>query len=360
MTTQTTIVWSSFDGRFSDNPRALYERLRAERDDLTHVWLARDELRHTFPTDVELVTSRTPEAARALESADLVFASSHIEVEWEKKPGATYVQTWHGTPLKTVHWDVLWAPEGKLVALDRDVQRWDLLLSPNPHATRYLTQAFRWEGELLESGYPRNDVLSPPRHDARRAEVRAALGIDPGATVVLYAPTWRDAEGYDTSLDVPVRLELDRFGDALGDDHVLLLRAHNMVAGRWHVDDHDWLRDVSLTPPDAADLYCAADVLVTDYSSAMFDWTVTGRPLLYLASDLEQYASQTRGFYVDLFPEAPGPVLRSTEELVAALVDLPTVEKEHAERYAAFRERFTPHEDGHATERVLRHLGLIG
>ena len=149
-------------------------------------------------------------------------------------------------------------------------------------------------------------------------------------------------------------------GDALGDDHVLLLRAHNMVAGRWHVDDHDWLRDVSLTPPDAADLYCAADVLVTDYSSAMFDWTVTGRPLLYLASDLEQYASQTRGFYVDLFPEAPGPVLRSTEELVAALVDLPTVEKEHAERYAAFRERFTPHEDGHATERVLRHLGLIG
>lgn len=353
-----TIVWSSFDGRYSDNPRALYERLRRERDDLDHVWLARDEMRHTFPQDAVLVPADGPEARAALEAADLVVASSHIEVDWDKPPGATYVQTWHGTPLKTVHWDVLWAPEGRLEGLDVDVSRWDLLLSPNAHATRYLSQAFRWEGDLLEAGYPRNDVLCPPRHDRRRAEVRAGLGIDADATVVLYAPTWRDAEGYDTALDVPVRLDLDVFSP-LGEDHVLLLRAHNLVAGRWDVTGQPWLRDVSLTPSDMADLYTAADVLVTDYSSAMFDWTVTGRPILYLASDLEQYASETRGFYVDLFPEVPGPVLTSTEELVAALCDLPAIEVEYAERYAAFRERFTPHEDGHATDRVLQHLGLL-
>lgn len=356
------IVWSSFDGRYSDNPRALFERLREVRSDVDHVWLARPELRHTFPDGVTLVDPTGPEAAAALEGSDWVFASSHVEVEWDKGPGTTYVQTWHGTPLKTVHWDVLWAPEGRLADLDRDVQRWDLLLSPNAHATEHLGHAFRWDREVLETGYPRNDVLSPPRHDARRAEVRERLGLGPEKTVVLYAPTWRDEEGYDAARDVPVRMDLEAFGEALGDDHVLLVRAHNLVAGRWEVGDHPWLRDVSIEPADVSDLYTAADVMVTDYSSAMFDWTVTGRPLLYLAADLEQYAHVTRGFYVDLFseePGVPGPVLRSTAEVVDALRDLPDVQEAYADRYAAWRERFTPHEDGGATDRVLRHLGLL-
>ena len=353
------IVWSSFDGRYSDSPRAMFERLRELRDDVEHLWLAREELRHTFPPGVTLVPPRGPEAAAALESADWIVASSHVEVEWDKRLGATYVQTWHGTPLKTVHWDVMWAPEGRLEELDRDVKRWDLLLSPNAYATEHLSHAFRWEGEVLETGYPRDDVLSPPRHDARRAEVRERLGIEPDRTVVLYAPTWRDAEGYDASLEVPVRLDLEVFGETLGEDHVLLVRAHNLVAGRWQVGDQPWLRDVSLEPADVADLYTAADVMVTDYSSAMFDWSVTGRPLLYLAADLEDYTTRTRGLYTELWDQAPGPVLRSTPELVDALRDLPAIQQQYAERYAAFQQRFVPHEDGGATDRVLRHLDLL-
>ncbi|WP_091730637.1 CDP-glycerol glycerophosphotransferase family protein [Nocardioides scoriae] len=352
------IVWSSFDGRYSDSPRALYEALRSRRDDLEHTWLAKAEHRSTFPDHATTVDAAGAEAVAALEAADLVVANTHVRLPWTKRAGATYVQTWHGTPLKTVHRDVLWAPDGLLDELDEDVAKWDLLLSPNPHSTRYLSQAFRWTGALLESGYPRNDVLSPPAHDERRAEVRARLGIEDDRTVVLYAPTWRDEEGYDPSRPVPVRLDVEAFGAALGEDHTLLVRAHNMVTGRWEVTGADWLQDVSIEPSDVADLYTAADVLITDYSSVMFDFAVTGRPILFLVADLEQYASVTRGFYLDLWPQAPGPQLRDTDEVVAALRDLPAVEKEFSERYAAFAATYTSLEDGHATERVLDHLGL--
>lgn len=350
------IVWNSFHGRFSDSPRALYEGL-GDRPGLEHVWLAHADHRHVFPSGATVVDIDGPDARPALESADLVVASSHIEVDWDKRPGTTYVQTWHGTPLKRVHRDVLWAPEGRLDRLDVDIALWDLLLSPNAVSTPRLRRAFGYDGPVLESGYPRNDLLLSERRHEVRARLRARLGVPDEATVVLYAPTWRDAEGYDSALEVPVLLDLEEFGKALGEDHVLLVRAHNLVTGRWEVQDTPWAHDVSFEP-DISHLYAAADVLVTDYSSAMFDFAVTGRPLLYLAADLEEYRDRTRGFYFDLWPDAPGPVLRSTTELVEALRDLDTLVETYRDPYAAFRETYTSLEDGHATERVLAHLGL--
>jgi CDP-glycerol glycerophosphotransferase len=95
----------------------------------------------------------------ALETADLIISTSHLEMDWTKRPGATYVQTWHGTPLKRIHADAIGGPPGLLEHLSEDVDRWDVLLSPNPYSTATMRRAFRWSGEILETGYPRNDVL---------------------------------------------------------------------------------------------------------------------------------------------------------------------------------------------------------
>ncbi|MCW2867092.1 MAG: CDP-glycerol:poly(glycerophosphate) glycerophosphotransferase [Marmoricola sp.] len=357
------IVWNSFHGRYSDSPRALHDTL-VERavPGLEHTWLAHRDHRHLFPDTARVVDIDGPEATTALERADLVVASSHVRVPWKKPTGTRFLQTWHGTPLKRVHRDVLWAPDGLLDELDEDVAKWDLLLSPNAASTPRLRGAFGFDGEVLESGLPRNDLLSSPRVGEVRERLRAELGIPASATVVLYAPTWRDKEGYDESLTVPLHLDLEAFAEAFGDDPehevVLLVRAHYMVTSRWDVGDRPWLRDVSLHP-DIAELYAVADVMVTDYSSTMFDFAITGRPLLFLADDLEEYADSIRGFYFDLLAEAPGPVTRATPELVEALRSLPDVEREHASAYAAFRERYCALEDGHATERVLERLGLL-
>jgi CDP-glycerol glycerophosphotransferase len=353
------IVYDSFHGRYSDNPRAVHERLES-RAGLEHVWLMDPDHAAGFPATVATVDIFSPEAVAVLESADLVVANTHVELEWEKRPGTTYLQTWHGTPLKRIHRDVLWAPEGRLDRLDRDVAKWDLLLSPNEVSTPRLRQAFRYEGEVLESGYPRNDVLSSDRGDALRDVVRKDLGIDEGDRVVLYTPTWRDDECFaEGSPEVRLGMDVERFVAELGEDHVLLVRSHNMVTGRSRIATTPRVLDVSLHP-DVRDLYLAADVLVTDYSSTMFDFAITGRPVLFLAYDLERFQDSIRGFYFDFLPVAPGPVVRSTDELVAELRELGSYAERYAERYADFRGQFTALEDGRATDRVLSRLGLTG
>ncbi len=347
-------MWSSFHGRFSDNPRALWERL-CDRPGLEHVWLLDPAHATAFPSDVDTVEIDGPDARPTLESADLVVASTHIEVEWTKSPGTRYLQTWHGTPLKRIHHDALIVPDGRLALLDRDVARWDVLLSPNAASTPRLRKAFAFDGPVWETGYPRNDLLVSPGAPAARAAVRRELGLGEETRVVLYAPTWRDDERYSERRDVPLGLDVASFASRLDDgrEHVVLTRLHAMMTGRstppaaLGVLDVSWHRDVR-------ELLLAADVLVTDYSSLMFDFALTGRPIVLHAYDLERYRDHTRGFYFDLLSDAPGPVTRTEDELVEAVLSSGTP----GPSYDAFRATYGHLEDGRAADRVLERIRL--
>ncbi|RFU20900.1 CDP-glycerol glycerophosphotransferase family protein [Geodermatophilus marinus] len=349
------VVWSCFRGLYGDNPRALHEGWPSRGVPARHTWLCLPETVGTVPAGVTPVLYRTPEARAALESADVVVANDCLSMEWDKQPGTFYLQTWHGTPLKRIHHDVQPARPGWLDAADRDVARWDLLLSPNPVSTARLRGAFGYTGEVAETGYPRNDALSAPDRDAVRARVRARLGIPDGVTAVLYAPTWRDDLVLDRAGDAPdfeLPVDLADFAGRLGGDHVLLVRLHNIVSGRLAVPPGLPVVDVT-DDTDTAGLYLAADVLVTDYSSAMFDFAVTGRPILLFPYDLERYRDSLRGFYDDLEEIAPGPLLRTSAELVGAIRTVTEHSARWAGAYARFRDTFCSLEDGHATDRVL-------
>jgi CDP-glycerol glycerophosphotransferase (TagB/SpsB family) len=348
------IVYVAFRGHFSDSPRALYEGLVARGVDATHTWLSAPHTQAGFPDDVATVTFGSPESIAALEDADVVISNDHIPLDWEKRPGTTYLQTWHGTPLKRIHNDVRWAPEGRLAYLEHDIARWDLLLSPNAASTPRLRGAFGYRGPVHETGYPRNDVLSSPHRDEVRAAVRADLGVSDDQTVVLYTPTWRDDLVFQKTgpQDFEFPVDLEDFTTRLGADHVLLLRLHNMVMDRLEIVDGSPVRDVC-NHPDIRDLYLGADVLVTDYSSTMFDFAITGKPMLFFTYDLAYFRDELRGFYFDLEDVAPGPLVSTSKELVDAIADLDAVSAQHAERYARFRETFCHLEDGAATERVL-------
>ena len=354
------VVYNSFGGRFSDNPRALHERLR-DRPGTEHTWLMDPAHASAFPPDVRTVRFDSPQAREALESADLVVANTHTELDWTKQPGTTYLQTWHGTPLKRIHYDVLLVPPGRLDYLDQDIARWDVLLSPNPVSTPRLRKAFGFDGPVWETGYPRNDLLVGPAAGGVRATVREDLGLAPEDCVILYAPTWRDDELYDeTRSTVPLQLRLGQAAARLsrsGTPHTILARTHNMMTQRSHTEVAPGVLDVSYYR-DVRELYLAADVLVTDYSSVMFDFALTGKPMVFYAYDLDRFRDEIRGFYFDPLPQVPGPVARDEAEVVEALLHPDPAR--WAQRYADFRETYGGLEDGHAGDRVLERLGLTG
>jgi CDP-glycerol glycerophosphotransferase len=171
--------------------------------------------------------------------------------------------------------------------------------------------------------------------------------------VVLYAPTYRDnVRDPKGRHRLDLRLDLDRLRAELGDDTVLLFRKHHYVIDPVPTDPGGFVRDVSKYP-DAVELLLATDALVTDYTSLMFDFANTGRPMLFFAYDFDSYPRHLHSFYLDYAETVPGPLLRTSDELGAALRDLPAVEAEYRSKYADFAARFCELDDGGATTRVV-------
>ena len=259
---------------------------------------------------------RPPRHVRLLVSNDII--SKHLV----KGPRVHYLQTWHGTPLKVIgHDEKMPAYDNAkdLARQDRDVRKWDALLSSGPECTAMFRSAFRFDGEVLEVGYPRNDVLRSAEAPSIRERVRRDLGLEESATAVLYAPTWRDdVQRPDGTFGDPGGLDVDGFTAATGEDTVVLMRMHSVVSTRRSEDATGRVLDVS-DHPDIAELYLAADVLVSDYSSAIYDFAVTGKPIVLFAYDLEHYRDGIRGMYLDYEEWAPGPIVTTVDELAATV-----------------------------------------
>jgi CDP-glycerol glycerophosphotransferase len=343
-------VYNSFLGQYSDSPRAIYERLLGVDGDHSHVWLVGEGHEHAFPVEANTVTVGSRDGVAVLEAADVVVSNVCLELAWTKRPETVYLQTWHGTPLKRIHYDAPSVGPDDEQRLGMDVARWDCLLSPNRPSTERLRSAFRFGGRVVETGYPRNDMLLAGDRDLRRAAVRAQLGLDEDTRAVLYAPTWRDDER--GAQDAKLGLDVESFATGMGDGCSLLVRTHYYMAGRTSLQQRPGVLDVSYYP-DIRDLYLAADVMVTDYSSVMFDFAITGKPMVFYTYDFAHYRDSVRGFYFDFLAEAPGPVVESMAALLDALSRLDAVRDEYRDRYGRFRERYCHLEDGQATDRAI-------
>ena len=150
-------------------------------------------------------------------------------------------------------------------------------------------------------------------------------------------------------------LDVAAFARELGSDHVLLVRGHSST---WeHGRDHAAPGLIDVTGyPDVSDLLLVADVLVTDYSSVMFDWVSIGRPIVFYVPDLPRYRGELRGFYADLLSEAPGPVVESTDDLLQAVIHAEESRDVHADGLRAWQKRFASHDDGQAGRRVVQRM----
>jgi CDP-glycerol glycerophosphotransferase len=286
-----------------------------------------------------------------------VVNNDHFPQWFERREDQVCVQTWHGTPLKRLGFDVP-RRDGRARNFEQTwgVQRhnWQYVVSPNRFSTPILRGAYDLDSsEMLETGYPRDDVLARPDRDEAGRELRARLGIPGGMRTVLYAPTFRDhVRDRRGRYRLDLHLDLERMREALGDDHVLLFRKHHYVADPVPSTADGFVRDVSQYP-DGTELLLAADVLVTDYSAMAVDYANTRRPMLFFTYDFDSYQEEIRGFYVPYEETVPGPLLQTTGEVIEALRDIEGVAGSHQERYERFVEQFCELDDGAAAARVV-------
>ncbi len=285
------------------------------------------------------------------------WVSNQNQPSWMRRPDDTfYLQTWHGTPLKRMLHDmdeVVGRDDGYVGRVDQMISEWSLLLSPSPWASERFRSAFRYTGDVLEVGYPRNDGLADGSTQVRAAAIRKRLGLARSKKVLLYAPTFRDDQRRGKQFTFALPINMAALQAAIGHDYEIVVRLHPIVRGKVRLP---WGVHNAGAGFEMEDLLAAADVLVTDYSSVMFDYTVLGRPIVFFVPDLERYRDSLRGFYFDFESTAPGPLVRTTAELIGVLGDDEGLARSSAVALAAFRERFCPADDGRAGERVVDEL----
>ncbi|MFH9470974.1 CDP-glycerol glycerophosphotransferase family protein [Streptomyces clavifer] len=355
-----SVVFESHMGTcYGDSPRAIHEEVRGRGLPLRCVW-SYDGSPEGFPADgSRLVRRWSWRYLWALARAEFWVDNQGFPQQLAKPSGTTYLQTWHGSAYKRMGFDetrvrLQNAPQRE--RLQQAVDRFDHFLVRSEHDVRTLARAYRLpERALLRTGYPRNDALLAARvrdeTEGRlpRPALAAELGLPDHRKTVLYAPTFRGGPGRQRRR----RLLLDaaRFAERFGDRYTLLVRAHYLEAASLPVCPPGTVVDVS-RHHDVSELLAFSDVLVTDYSSIMFDFALLDRPIVLFAPDLEEYAAD-RGSYFDLREKAPGPVVATEDELFAVLARLKAVDCDFQERRSRFAQEFGAYDRGDAARAVV-------
>lgn len=341
---------SNLAKQYTGNPRYIYERMLERYPDYKFVWAYNGD-KDNIPGDAVVAKRKSKKYYKNLARARVAINNTVFPV-WFLRKETFYLQTWHGTPYKLLHWDR--ESTGRFTSPDfySKSTRWDCLLSPNNYSTSRFKSAFKYKGEILESGYPANDIFyDKARYEAKRSHIRKLLNIDEDSTVYLYAPTWRDG-GHLGGQMFKFDLYLDpvEFMNHAPENSVLLIRTHHMS------EEGDELKDLNENVidvsgwDDAIELMCASDILINDYSSIVFDWYCSKKPVIYYVPDLEAYETTLRGTYFDIRKTNCGVLCKSEEELYDNLdVQNP---KFHEEFYNEFCSLHT----GHSADQVIDYI----
>ena len=316
------VVFSSYGGRgYSDSPKAICEVLRRSGEDLDLIWLCKDEAAEkTLPEGVRPVPAAGLKKIRAMASAK-VWVDNCRKYGAVKKKGQIYMQTWHGFALKKLEQDAEATLEPSYVkAAKRDSAQCDVFISGSGYMSKLFREKFWYQGPVVNTGTPRNDIFYQD-YSALHAKVCQALRLPEDRKLALYAPTFRD--DYSTGA---YRLDTDmvrrKCEENFKGEWSVLIRLHPNAAsqsGELFAYDGDRLVDATAYP-DMSELLCAAGLLITDYSSSMFDYALTGKPIVQFATDIEAY-QKDRDFYIPL-DQLPFPLARSNEELETILTEL--------------------------------------
>ena len=358
---EKTILFISFHGRgYSDNPMAIHQYLskHSQYADYRCIYAIKNHKQKKLKIENARITYFF-----YLARSKYWIANCKLPKYVLKKDSQVYLQTWHGTPLKKLAHDIE-VPEGTTFyrsemsveemrsTYDNDVSKYNYMISPSAFTTEVFQSAFAIERErLIETGYPRNDILSNYNSDDIK-KIKDKLNLPEGKKIILYAPTWRDnsynLKGYTFKLEV----DFKKWQKILGTDYIVIFKPHYLIVNDFDLEAVKEFVYYIDPKEDISSLYLIADVLVTDYSSVFFDYAILKRPIYFFMYDLDTYRDELRGFYLDIYHDLPGDVIESEDELIQKIFS----EKFDYNRLQIFNEQFNNHEDGNASKRVIEIL----
>ena len=359
------ILFESGNGRnYSGNPRYIYEEILNQglNDEFKCVWSLIDTDIKIPGNPVKVRRSYFKFLYYTLRSGAWIFDARHLYY-LRKNKKAKYVQTWHGTPLKKLALDMEYMDMNGSQDIERYHQEfrdnsllWQYLISQNPFSSEIFRSAFDFKGEMLEIGYPRNDILINRNNAEDIDEIKSRFNIPKDKKIILYAPTWRDNQYHDNhEYKFATEMDFDKMHKELGDEYTLIVKFHYLVK-----ENIDWSRyDNFVIECDAEwdiqELYLISDMMITDYSSVMFDYSILKRPMIFFAYDLDNYKNNLRGFYFDMFEEVPGPICQTNEEMIEFIKNYTEedYQTQFGEKYKKWSEKFNPFDDGNASKKVI-------
>lgn len=357
-------MFISFHGRgYSDNPKAIYEEMLNDSRfvDFKFVWAVKKPSKVKFEHENTVVIRyRSLKYFYYIGKSKYWIFNCRMPEYLTKKKEQIYLQTWHGTPLKRLAHDVI-VPEDTTFfrsemsfdemtkAYDVDVAKYDYMISPNSFTTEVFQTSFKINEErLIETGYPRNDVLSNAT-ELDEKDIKEKYEIPQDKKVVLYAPTWRDNSYVASGYTFELLVNFYKWREELGDEYVVIFKPHYLISNKFDLTELEGFVYSLPTTVDISELYLISDVLITDYSSVFFDFAILNRPVYFYMYDLEEYKDELRGFYIDIHSEIPGEVYTDEECMLRDI----KAEKYDFSMLESFNKRFNNMEDGNASKRVI-------
>ncbi len=351
------IIFESFRGQYyNDSPKYIYEYLYENyNDNYEFIWIINDK-KKKIPGSPKKIKRYSLSYYYYMARSKFWVINLRQPRRLVKRNEQVILSTWHGTPLKKLGLDIdeIYSATPNIKEhYVSDASKWDYLVSANRYSTDILRRAFRYTGEVLEYGYPRNDVLY--RNNSELSQrIKENLGLPLDKKIILYAPTWRDDEYYDVGqYKFDLKLELDKLQKELGEEYIVLVRTHYFIADNLDLTSiNQFAFNVSYYD-DISELYLISDILITDYSSVFFDFANLMRPILFYVYDYEKYSSQLRGFYIDMEKDIPGPLLFTTEEVIDSIQNINNISEDYKEKYDDFFNRFCCLDDGYVSKRIV-------
>lgn len=365
----STIFYESRDGKnMIDSPKAIFDYLIGDPmfEKYHHVWsyvpteIGWGRIIEKFSNmpNVSFIERNTREYVYYLSKSKYLITNSTFQSFFIPKEEQIVINTWHGTPLKKMGYDIENANPAGSQNVVRNFLFSKFILSPNAHTTEVFKNSFRldgiFSGEILEFGYPRNDILQKKDKSVLEQLIERGMVIDSSKDVILYCPTWKGTSTLNPTDSIhQIVAETTLLRKRVGDKYNVLVKVHPYIFKR--AQEVEELNNY-LVPDDFDPNYIllATDILLTDYSSIFFDFLITDKPIIFYSWDNDIYDS-TRGLYFDE-KELPGPILSTIDEVIESIDAIESVKAEYKENYNRAKENFVKYEDGCATKRVINYI----